>query len=505
MELGLEGRVALVMGASRGIGRGIAGALVREGARVALASRSEERIDEAAAELGEAATGFVADAADLERLAQLPLEVAEKVGPIDILVANTGGPPPGGALDHGFQEWEQAYASLVLAPRILAGGVLPGMQARKWGRIVNVGSTTTIEVNPALNLSNAHRMAAVGFLKTLSREVAGDGVTVNTVATGRFATDRMAELGGSIEQVEAAAREEVPAGRLGTVEEYGDLVAFLCSERAAYITGTVIPIDGGLLRSRSAKELRPPASGQPQLSLNPRSAWLDEERCFFGCGLCPFLPPFDGGGTEDRPFFLCQHDFDVDDRLTGFAGHECPEIHPRGPRGIDAGAVLRAFYPVGEPLQCHCAVGRSRDGMDFQFSVFQGRISDGATAPLKGVDPHLHCFARVAGVRNFSLEIPARAFHQRVDPAEPFSFGFGFDDEFGFGPQRPLLRARRFRFVAEHGRRGRTGSGKRHQDHSRDGGEAEHLQILHGFSSDFRVKNTPVCVRAVSRTTGDWY
>ena len=249
MELGLEGRVALVMGASRGIGHGIAAALVREGARVAIASRSEERIDEAAAELGEAATGFVADAGDLERLAQLPLEVAEKVGPIDILVANTGGPPAGGALDHGFQEWEQAYASLVLAPRILAGGVLPSMQARKWGRIVNVGSTTTIEINPALNLSNAHRMAAVGFLKTLSREVAGDGVTVNTVATGRFATDRMAELGGSLEQVEAAAREEVPAGRLGTVEEYGDLVAFLCSERAAYITGTVIPIDGGLLRA----------------------------------------------------------------------------------------------------------------------------------------------------------------------------------------------------------------------------------------------------------------
>lgn len=249
MDLGLEGRVALVMGASRGIGRGIAEALAREGAQVAIASRSEERIDEAAAEIGEAATGFVADATDLERLAQLPMEVAEKVGPIDILVANTGGPPAGGALDHGFQEWEQAYASLVLAPRILAGGVLPSMQARKWGRIVNVGSTTTIEVNPALNLSNAHRMAAVGFVKTLSREVAGDGITVNTVATGRFATDRMAELGGSIEQVEAAAQEEVPAGRLGTVEEYGDLVAFLCSDRAAYITGTVIPIDGGLLRS----------------------------------------------------------------------------------------------------------------------------------------------------------------------------------------------------------------------------------------------------------------
>jgi 3-oxoacyl-[acyl-carrier protein] reductase len=249
MDLGIEGKVALVMGASRGIGRGIAAALAREGVRVAIASRSEERLAEAAAEIGEAATPFVADATDLERLARLPLEVAEKLGSVDVLVTNTGGPPPGGALDHGFEEWEDAYRSLVLAPRVLAGAVVPGMRGEGWGRIVNVGSTTTIELNPALNLSNAHRMATVGFLKTLAREVAGDGITVNTVATGRFATDRMAELGGSLEQVEAAARAEVPAGRLGRVEEYGDLVAFLCSERAAYVTGAVIPIDGGLLRA----------------------------------------------------------------------------------------------------------------------------------------------------------------------------------------------------------------------------------------------------------------
>lgn len=248
MDLGIEGKVALVMGASRGIGRGIAAALAREGARVAIASRSAERLEEAAAEI-EGATPFVADATDLERLARLPLEVAEALGSVDILVTNTGGPPPGGALDHGFEEWEEAYRSLVLAPRILAGAVVPGMRGEGWGRIVNVGSTTTIEINPALGLSNSHRMATVGFLKTLAREVAGDGITVNTVATGRFATDRMAELGGSMELVEAAAREEVPAGRLGRVEEYGDLVAFLCSERAAYVTGAVIPIDGGLLRS----------------------------------------------------------------------------------------------------------------------------------------------------------------------------------------------------------------------------------------------------------------
>ena len=123
------------------------------------------------------------------------------------------------------------------------------MRERGWGRIVNVGSTSTEEPIAGLGLSNAHRMAAVGFFKTLATEVAADGVTVNTVATGRIATDRLVELAGSMEVVEERARAEVPAGRLGTPEEYGDLVAFLSSERAGYVTGAVIPIDGGLLRS----------------------------------------------------------------------------------------------------------------------------------------------------------------------------------------------------------------------------------------------------------------
>ncbi len=249
MDLGLEGRVALVMGASRGIGRGIAAALAGEGARVAIASRSLERLEEAAAEIGERATPFVADAADAERLAALPAEVARTIGPVEVLVANAGGPPLGGALDHALSEWEHAYRSLVLAPRVLAGAVVPGMRERGWGRIVNVGSMSTREPIPGLNLSNSHRMAAVGFLKTLSREVAADGITVNTVATGRFATDRLADHAGSLEVAEEAARTQVPAGRLGLPNEYGDLVAFLCSTRAAYLTGTVIPLDGGLLNS----------------------------------------------------------------------------------------------------------------------------------------------------------------------------------------------------------------------------------------------------------------
>jgi 3-oxoacyl-[acyl-carrier protein] reductase len=247
--MGIEGRVALVMGASRGIGRAIAAGLAREGARVALASRSREKLDEAVAEIGASAAPFVADTADLERLAVLPAAVAEELGPVEVLVTNSGGPPLGGALNHELEDWEAAYRSLVLAPRVLAGAVVPGMRERGWGRIVNVGSSSTREPIPGLNLSNSHRMAAVGFLKTLSREVAADGITVNTVATGRFATERLASNYGSMEAAEEAARHEVPAQRLGRPEEYGDLVAFLCSERAAYLTGAVIPLDGGLLRS----------------------------------------------------------------------------------------------------------------------------------------------------------------------------------------------------------------------------------------------------------------
>jgi 3-oxoacyl-[acyl-carrier protein] reductase len=249
MDLRIAGRTALVMGASRGIGRAIAAALAAEGARVAMASRSRERVEEAAKGIEGDTAAFEADTSDLDRLAALPDEVASRIGPVEILVTNTGGPPLGGALDHEREVWEDAYRSLVLAPLVLADAVLPGMRERKWGRIVNVGSSSVREPIPHLTLSNANRMAAVGLFKTLAAEVASEGITVNTVATGRFATDRLAENWGSWEQMEAHAAEGVPAGRLGQPEEFGDLVAFICSERAAYLTGTVIPLDGGLLRS----------------------------------------------------------------------------------------------------------------------------------------------------------------------------------------------------------------------------------------------------------------
>lgn len=249
MDLGIEGRTALVMGASKGIGKGIAGALVREGARVAISSRSEESLQAAAAEIGGEVHVFPADTKDLDRLRQLPGEVAEAVGPVDILVANTGGPPTGAALDNSLEEWEEAFRSLVLAPRVLLEGVVPGMKERGWGRIVNVSSTSIREPIPYLTLSNANRLAALGLLETLADEVAADGITVNTVATGMFATDRLADPEGSLKGAEELAKQRVPAKRLGQPEEYGDLVAFLCSERAAHLTGSVIPLDGGLLRS----------------------------------------------------------------------------------------------------------------------------------------------------------------------------------------------------------------------------------------------------------------
>ena len=249
MDLGIDGRVALVMGASRGIGRGIAFALAREGARVAISSRSEERLGEVAEQIEGEVRAFAADTADLERVAELPGQVEAELGQIEILVTNTGGPPPGGALDNSGEEWEEAFRSLVLAPRALIEAVLPGLRERGWGRIVNVSSSSIREPIPALTLSNANRMAALGLFETLASEVAGDGVTVNTVATGMIATDRLRSMHGSLDEAERAARERVPAGRLGTPEEYGDLVAFLCSERAAYLTGAVIPLDGGLLRS----------------------------------------------------------------------------------------------------------------------------------------------------------------------------------------------------------------------------------------------------------------
>ena len=238
-----------MLGASRGIGRGIASALAREGAKVAIASRTPEDLAKTAREIKGEVQVYAADTSDLQHLAGVPAEVAKQFGPVEILVTNTGGPPPGGALDNDLKAWQAAYMSLVLAPRVLIEAVVPEMKKRNWGRIVNVGSSSTLQPIPGLNLSNAHRAAAVAFFKTLSAELAPNGITVNTVATGMFATDRLANNQGSLDAAREVARESVPVGRLGEAEEYGDLVAFLCSPRASYLTGAVIPLDGGLVKT----------------------------------------------------------------------------------------------------------------------------------------------------------------------------------------------------------------------------------------------------------------
>jgi 3-oxoacyl-[acyl-carrier protein] reductase len=251
VDLGLEGRVALVTGASKGLGRGIAAALAAEGARVAMASRSRERIEAAAAEVDGDTHGFVHDTADAEGAERLVAEVTERLGGLDVLVVNTGGPPANAdALAFGPEEWDQAYRALVRGPMALVTAALPGMRERGWGRVLAVSSSAVREPIAPLMLSNTHRSALLAAFKTVARQVAGDGVTLNSLLPGRIATDRLIGLaGGSREAAEESARHDVPAGRLGRVEEFAAAAAFLCSDPASYITGTALLVDGGLTHS----------------------------------------------------------------------------------------------------------------------------------------------------------------------------------------------------------------------------------------------------------------
>ena len=249
MDLGLQGRVALVTGASKGIGRGIAAALAAEGATVAIASRSRESIEAAAQEIG--ARPYVFDADDLDAVPGLIDAVESDLGPIDIYVANTGGPPVGpDPLGFTREQWESAHRTLVLSPMAIIERVLPGMRARGWGRVLAVGSLAVLEPIAVIQLSNAHRPGLVAAFKVLAKQSAADGVTFNHIHPGRIATERI--LGSDPVSRESAARaaaEGVPAGRLGTVEELAAPAAFLCSDRASYITGTWLLVDGGLTNS----------------------------------------------------------------------------------------------------------------------------------------------------------------------------------------------------------------------------------------------------------------
>jgi 3-oxoacyl-[acyl-carrier protein] reductase len=244
MDLGIAGKVALVTGASKGLGLGVATELAAEGARVAISSRSRERAEAAAARIG--ARAFEHDAADVEGIAELIRQVEAGLGPIDILVTNSGGPPPGAnALGFTLDQWRTAYETLLLGAIALIQAVVPGMRERKWGRVVSLSSSVVREPSPVLVLSAAHRAGLLAALKTIARQIAGDGVTVNSLLPGVIATDRAIELGAD----SAERLRQLPAGRLGSVEEFSSAAAFLCSARASYITGTALLVDGGATRS----------------------------------------------------------------------------------------------------------------------------------------------------------------------------------------------------------------------------------------------------------------
>jgi 3-oxoacyl-[acyl-carrier protein] reductase len=247
MDLGLSGKVALVTGASQGIGFGIAKELAAEGAQVAVSSRTQEKIEAAAGEIS--ARAYVHDTLELDSGPDLIAAVERDLGPIDILVTNTGGPPGGDPLAFTREQWEAAHRELVVAPIEMIELVVPGMRQRGFGRILSVSSSAAREPIPALLMSNSHRPGLLGAFKTLAQKLAGDGITLNTILPGRIATDRISHLHGSIEKAQEVARQEIPAGRLGTAEEIAAAAAFLCSERASYITGVALLVDGGLTKS----------------------------------------------------------------------------------------------------------------------------------------------------------------------------------------------------------------------------------------------------------------
>jgi 3-oxoacyl-[acyl-carrier protein] reductase len=241
METGLNHRRAAVAAASKGLGFATAQALAAEGAAVAICGRSKVRIEEAAARIGANVIPLVADVSTGEGARQFVVDAREALGGLDVLVTNAGGPPAGNFESISYEEYPGALALNLLSVVAMCQEAVPGMRAQRFGRIVAITSISVRQPLANLILSNTARAGATGFLKTLAREVAKDGVTVNSVQPGTHATERALGLYGS----EEAAAAGVPAGVLGRPEDFGALVAFLCSDSARFITGAAIPVDGG--------------------------------------------------------------------------------------------------------------------------------------------------------------------------------------------------------------------------------------------------------------------
>ena len=258
MDFGLRGKTALVLAGGGGLGRAIAKSLAQEGAQVAVAGIGADSIAGTQAELapmGGKHIGLVWDLADLARIDENVSRVEKELGPVDVLVNNTGGPPPTTAAGQDPALWSKHFQAMVLSVIAITDRVLPLMRERRWGRVITSTSSGVESPIPNLAISNALRLSLVGWSKTLAREVGKDGITANIVAPGRVATDRIKFLdeakarreGRSVEDVQKENIAAIPAGRLGKPEEYGDVVAFLASERAAYITGSIIRVDGGMI------------------------------------------------------------------------------------------------------------------------------------------------------------------------------------------------------------------------------------------------------------------
>lgn len=240
MDLGIAGRKAAVAAASTGLGLACARALAEEGAQVAICSRDRSRVEAAAAEIGSDTVALVADVSSQEGSREFVESAVERLGQIDILVANAGGPPPGQASSTSLEAYRAALELNLLSTVTMAQTAVGPMRERGWGRIVAITSAGARQPIPFLAASSVARAGVTSFLKTLATEVAADGVTVNSAQPGLHATDRVKEL-GSLEEM----AKRVPAGTVGRAEDFGRVVAFLCSEPARYITGTSLLVDGG--------------------------------------------------------------------------------------------------------------------------------------------------------------------------------------------------------------------------------------------------------------------
>jgi 3-oxoacyl-[acyl-carrier protein] reductase len=261
MDLGLTGRVAVIAAASKGLGRAVAEELAREGAQVAICARTASTLAEAAAHIrqttGKEVFHQALDVTDSTAVASFVAAVEARFGCLDICVTNSGGPPSNVFKDTKPEDWRSALDQLLMSTIYFAKETLPRMQRNKWGRLITITSSAVKQPVDGLLLSNSVRAAVTGLARTLANEYAADGITVNNVCPGFTRTARLDALASTIssrtgakpEEVFAGWEREIPAGRVGTPQEFAAVVAFLASERASYVNGTSIAVDGGLVRS----------------------------------------------------------------------------------------------------------------------------------------------------------------------------------------------------------------------------------------------------------------